>query len=32
MKKSYYLVWDYALSKEEFIEILDGKLQRGRLD
>jgi hypothetical protein len=32
MENSYYFLWDYNLSNKEFLEILDGQLEKGRLN
>ena len=31
MKNTSYLLWDYNLSNQEFFDILEGKLEKGRL-
>lgn len=32
MKDKYNFLWDYKLTNEEFINILGGELEKGRLD
>ena len=32
MENRFYFLWDYKLSNNEFLDILDGRLERGRLD
>jgi hypothetical protein len=32
MDDRYYFVWDYNLSKQDFLDILEGRLVKGRLD
>jgi len=32
MEEKYKFLWDYKLTNEEFIRILDGRLKKGRLD
>ena len=32
MQEKYAFLWDYKLTNEEFIRILDGQLKKGRLD
>ena len=32
MPKKFYFLWDYDLSNQEFIDILEGRLERNRLD
>jgi hypothetical protein len=32
MDDRYYFIWDYALSKQDFLDILEGRLVKGRLN
>ena len=32
MEEKFKFLWDYKLTNEEFIRILDGRLKKGRLD
>jgi hypothetical protein len=32
MENKFYFLWDYDLSNQEFLDILEGKLEKGRLD
>jgi hypothetical protein len=32
MENRFYFLWDYNLSNQEFLDILNGRLERGRLN
>ncbi len=32
MQRKFYFLWDYDLTNNEFIEILEGRLEKGRLN